>query len=131
MSSRSWTGIIRAKLQQGLYAGEGTVHFLPLCIMDGSQAPWSCSNSHHVPGCSAPGEVRQWREEVSKKVPVPHMTPAGLMENKHQMLNGMGLSFLMLFLNFLPFDQDIWKSPQRVERDIFGEEHLQGTHLSR
>jgi len=37
MSLRSWAGIAGAKLQQGLDAGEGTAHFLPLCIVDGSQ----------------------------------------------------------------------------------------------
>lgn len=108
MSLRSWAGFIRAKLQQGLYAGEGTVHFLPLCIMmaalEMSQAPWSYSNSDLVPLWLC----HPWRcegmegKKVSNKVTVPHMTPSGLTEN-----TCMGLPFLMLFLNLLLFYQDI------------------------
>ena len=74
-----------------------------------SQAPWSYSNSHLVPlwlCCPWRSEGMEGKK-YQKKVTVPHMTPAGLMENKHQMLNSMGLPFLMLFLNLLLFYQDI------------------------
>lgn len=127
MSLRSWAGIISVKVQQGLHAGEGTVHFLLLCILDGSpgEDPGSLE-LFQLPPCPSVAvlPLEKWENggkkvlKKKKKVTVPHKTLAGLMENKHQMLNSMGLSFPKLFFSLLLFYQDIYKSPQRVE-DIY------------
>lgn len=93
-----------------LVKGQGTFYCSAswMAALEMSQAPWSYSNSHLVPLWLC----HPWRcegmegKKVSNKVTVPHMTPAGLTENKHQILN-MGLPFLMLFLNLLLFYQDI------------------------
>lgn len=128
LSLGSWAGIIRAKLQQDLHAGEWRVHCFVSCsaAQGMSQAPWSSFNSDLLPLC-----LYHPRGMMEKKTLSPSITPARLMENEHQMLNSMGTALPNAGLKFAAILPRYLEKSIKSGRYSFGDGNLEGAPLSR